>query len=66
MSFEMKEGQGSLFKAKEKKNEKSPDYTGKVMVNGKILQIAGWKKTTKDGEGWLSLSISEPKKREDF
>ena len=35
MPYEMKDMSGSLFREQEKKSEKSPDYTGKVKIEGK-------------------------------
>lgn len=56
MAYEMKEGFGSLFKTDKKGNEKAPDYSGSVMIGGNIYQVAGWKKQTKGGDTYLSLS----------
>lgn len=52
---------GIFFQETDKKTDKSPDYTGKLDVNGKEYRIAGWKKIGKSGKPFLSLSISEPK-----
>jgi uncharacterized protein (DUF736 family) len=51
---------GTLFPAEDKKTEKSPDFTGKLNVEGKEYRISGWKKTSKAGKKFLSLSVSEP------
>jgi len=63
MAFEPKDGMGSLFKNDKKGNDKAPDYRGDVMVDGKVYQLAGWKKLTSKGDGMLSLSI---KHKEDY
>lgn len=60
MAYEMKEGCGTLMKNNRKEKEGQPDYTGKVMINGKELRIAGWKKTSQNGNVYLSLKVSEP------
>ena len=60
MAYEMKEGCGTLMKNNRKEKEGQPDYTGRVMVNGKELRIAGWKKTSQNGNAYLSLKVSEP------
>lgn len=52
---------GVLFKNDKKGNEKAPDYTGKLNVGGKEWSLAGWKKESKAGTTFLSLSISEPR-----
>ena len=51
---------GVLFQNNQKTTEKSPDYTGKLDVNGHEYRLAGWKKKAKNGATFLSLKISEP------
>ena len=53
---------GILFKNDKKGNEKAPDYKGKVNVNGKDLEIAGWIREGKSGQ-FLSLKVSEPRQK---
>ena len=53
----MKEGQVSLFKA-DKTSDVQPDYTGKVMISGKIMRIALWEKTSDKGK-FFSGKISD-------
>lgn len=60
MAYEQKDNSGSLFREAEKKSERSPDYTGKAMIDGKMKRIAGWIKQTKAGGNFLSLAISDP------
>jgi uncharacterized protein (DUF736 family) len=59
--YEMKDMSGTLFRETEKKKETSPDFTGKVMVRGETLRIAGWLKQSKGGKAYISLAISEPR-----
>jgi hypothetical protein len=58
--FTQKEGTFSLFKATEKKQEKSPDFTGKAVVNGIELRLSGWSKKSQSGEVYISGYIEEP------
>lgn len=60
MAYEQKDNSGSLFREAEKKSDRSPDYTGKAMIDGKMKRIAGWIKQTKAGGNFLSLAISDP------
>jgi len=53
------EKRGVLFKQREKNNERSPDYTGNVTIDGKEWRLAGWIKEGRSGP-FLSLSVSEP------
>src|SRR6266705_6903959 len=55
---EQRDNSGALFKRKgEKRSDRSPDYTGKATIGGVAYRISGWKKTTKAGETYLSLSL---------
>ena len=50
---------GALFKNENKKGEKSPDYTGKIMVNGAKYNIAGWKNKSKSGLNYIKIKIND-------
>lgn len=56
MAWEMKEGSGSLFKNSKKTADNHPDYQGSVMIGGNIYQLGAWKKQTKTGDIYLSIS----------
>lgn len=49
---------GVLFKNDKRTNERSPEYTGNITVNGEKLRLAAWVKE-KDGRKYFSLKISE-------
>lgn len=58
--FELREGQGSLFRNKTKKSEKQPDYRGSCKINGVILEIGGWiKKPANGGDSFISFRFEE-------
>lgn len=64
MAYEMKDGQGSLFKNKRKETDNHPDYTGSVMIDGVERWLSAWIKTPKNGgEKYMSLSIGKPKEQ---
>lgn len=48
---------GSIFKNDKKEEEKHPDMTGSLNVNGTDYWISAWKKTSKAGTSFLSLSV---------
>ena len=50
---------GILFRNDDKKNDRAPDYSGKLDVEGHEYRLAGWIKQGKKGK-FLSLKISEP------
>ena len=54
----------SLFKNDKQGNEKRPDYTGKVNVEGKEYTVSMWKRTSKAGQDYISGEIQEFVKRE--
>ena len=61
MAYELRVGQGQLFRARSKKTDRSPDMTGKLMLpNGVLVYVSGWKKQTAAGEEWISLQLGNP------
>jgi hypothetical protein len=62
MSYTAQNNTGSLFKNDRKNNEKQPDYTGTVNVDGKELRLAAWVKEGKNGK-FFSLKLSEPQEK---
>ena len=57
--METKNNTGVLFTNDQKGNDKAPNYKGKVNLNGKEMEVAGWVKEGKNGK-YLSLSFKEP------
>jgi uncharacterized protein (DUF736 family) len=64
MAFELREGQGSLFRNDKKTSEKAPDYRGDALVNGVLMEVAGWKKEGSKGT-FLSLAIKPKEARQE-
>jgi len=55
------EPQVVLFENHQKRNEKAPDVTGKITFpDGKVLDVAAWRKVSKTGAPYLSGKLSEP------
>jgi hypothetical protein len=52
------ENSGILFKNDKATNEKDPQYTGKINVNGTDYRLACWIKEGKNGK-FMSLKVSE-------
>jgi hypothetical protein len=50
MSRELQEGKGVLFSNNKKGNERAPDFKGDIMVDGKVIKLSGWKRTSAYGE----------------
>jgi uncharacterized protein (DUF736 family) len=55
---------GALFKNEKKKSDKSPDFTGKLNVDGKDYRLAGWFKVSKGGLRYTSLSVTPEESQE--
>ena len=53
---------GALFVSDRKTEERHPDYTGNINVNGQEFWLSGWKKTSQAGKKFLSLTI-QPKEQ---
>ena len=70
--FQVKPNTGSMFLSKNKKHEKAPDFYGSISIDKDLLielvknrtselieiKLDAWKKTTKNGDPWLSISIN--------
>lgn len=54
--MENKELQGVMF-PHEKQNEKQPDLRGYAKIGGVDYYVAAWKRTSKAGNGYLSLAF---------
>jgi hypothetical protein len=69
MAYEEIEGFGSMFENSYKEKDSQPDYKGKIMINGEIVKLSGWKKPYGDeGKTRISLAVDtfEPKKQDPF
>ncbi len=54
--YERKSGDGALFQNR-KQNEKQPDVRGNLLLDGKEYEIAGWQKSTRNGDPWWALKV---------
>jgi hypothetical protein len=57
MAYEMREGQGSLFKNNKREKDTHPNARGEAMIGGVVYEIAAWTKKDKNGNPWQSLSF---------
>jgi hypothetical protein len=58
MAYEMKPGQGSMFKNDKKTTDTHPDYKGSVMLpDGTECWISGWIKRPEGKTPFMSLSV---------
>jgi hypothetical protein len=62
MAYELRDGQGTLFKNDRKSTEKHPDYTGSIKTpDGQEHWFSAWIKTGSQGGKFLSVQIGNPK-----
>jgi type IV secretory pathway TrbL component len=59
MSYEEKDGDFVLFKAKIRKSEKSPHYKGTILKGGVKHDFLMWEKTSKNGVSYYSGKIGD-------
>lgn len=48
---------GALFKAEKQGNDRRPDYSGTLNVEGKEFFLDAWLKKSKAGQTFMSLSV---------
>jgi hypothetical protein len=61
MAYELRDGQGTLFRNERKETEKHPDYTGSIKLpDGTEHWLSGWIKQGAKGK-FFSLQVGKPK-----
>jgi hypothetical protein len=65
MAYEHKEGKGSIFPNDYKTQDTHPDFRGKAMWKGEIIEISLWEGETQAGVKKFGVSISEPRVKGD-
>lgn len=65
MAYEIKPNTFSAFENDKKGNDKRPDWTGKINIDGAEKRVAIWKRKSASGIEYLSGSIEEPMKPAD-
>jgi len=65
MAYELKPGQGTIFK-NDKKSDNHPDYRGTIKTpDGKDLDLSLWVKEGQKGK-YFSVSVKEPYQKPDY
>jgi hypothetical protein len=57
MTFEIKDGRGSLFANNRKEADSHPDLTGTIKIDGTEYWLSAWKQESAKGVKYLSLSV---------
>lgn len=63
MAYEQRNNTGSLWVNDKKTEDKHPDRTGTIVVEGVEYFLDGWLKETKGGKKFLSLSVKRKTKQ---
>lgn len=63
MAYEQRDNSGSLFKNDKKTTDTQPDYRGEAMVNGQMMWMSAWVKTSAKGTKFMSFSF-QPKEQQ--
>ena len=50
---------GVLFKNKEMKTEKHPNYTGKATIDNQEMYMSAWINESKSGKSYLKISFTK-------
>lgn len=64
MAYELKDGQGSLFKNDKGDNAKRPDYRGSIKIGGVEYELAAWIKEGNKGK-FMSLNAKPKGERQE-
>ena len=62
---EERELSGILFNdGPQEEGSNKPQFTGRIMIEGKLWRLAGWPKQGQSGKRFLSLKASEPQAKQ--
>ena len=56
--YKLQDDNGNLFLNK-KKNDNSPDWSGKMKLNGQVFYLSAWEKKTKAGDTFYSVRLGK-------
>lgn len=62
MAYEQRDNSGSLFVNDRKERDNHPDYSGTIMVDGKLYWLSAWEKQGQRG-AFFSLSVKPKEER---
>lgn len=58
MSYELREGQGSLWPQEPRTSETQPLWNGALKLGGQMHRIAAWPRETRTGARYLSIKVT--------
>lgn len=57
LEISVSSGRVFINKQEDKKNEKGPDLSGKIIIDGKNYSFGGWKNVSSDGVEYIGVSM---------
>lgn len=63
MAYELREGQGSLFKNDRKEKDSHPNARGEALIGGVLYEISAWTKEGRKGK-FQSLAFKPKEQRQ--
>jgi hypothetical protein len=57
MAYEQKDNSGSMFINDKKTISNHPDYTGRIMVDGKMYYVSSWYKKPEGKKAFFSIAL---------
>jgi hypothetical protein len=66
MTFQHKDGTGSLFPNQDKTGPNAPNAKGRARIGGQDFWVSAWTRTTKDGTKFQNLSFLAADPKPDF
>jgi hypothetical protein len=56
MTYTNRDNSGALFKNADKQDDSSPDYSGRITIDGREYWLSAWIKEARDGPKFMSLA----------
>lgn len=58
MAYETKDNEGALFRARDRKSDKHPEFTGNAVIDGRDYWLSAWvNESKKDGSKYFSIKF---------
>lgn len=58
MAYETKDNEGALFRARDRKSDKHPEFTGNAVIDGRDYWLSAWvNESKKDGSKHFSIKF---------
>lgn len=59
MAFEQRDMSFSMFENEDRRSDKAPKWSGKIMVDGVLYYMDAWENETRDGRLYLNGKVKE-------